>query len=203
MFGLRLGEHNAEGGASEFPSYEVDISTRKQGALAGNGEADPHSFLLKGDGGLEQGTACLFTKAGAGIVNFDRYATFLDPGRGQDLASGAGGFGGVLKEIDEDAFHQVFVGHGARGVLGQPDNVVDLGVCRFEERDAVFEDGVDVEVGRADRRFGRKFGEGADAAAEGFDLIDHNLSSLFEEGAVGFGGFGTAAGDHLLDRQAD
>src|SRR6516165_5218907 len=127
MLGLRLGKGDAEGSAPEFPSDEMDVSTREEGALAGNGEADPHSFLLKGNGGLEQGTACLFTEAGAGIVDFDRYATFLDPGRGQDPASGAGGFGGVLKKIDQDAFHQVFVSHSTRSVLGQPDNVVDFG----------------------------------------------------------------------------
>src|SRR5271165_4803006 len=65
------GQQHAETCAAQFSFNYDDVAAVEQGALAGDGKAEPHAALLKRNGGLEETGTGLFAESGAGIVDFD------------------------------------------------------------------------------------------------------------------------------------
>src|ERR1039457_644021 len=113
------GQQHADSSAAQFSFHEFDITARQQRALARDGKTEAHSALLKRNGGLEEGGACLFAEPGSGIVYFDRDAALLLGSDTQDAPANARRLGGVLEEIGEDAFDEILIGHDVRDVAGQ------------------------------------------------------------------------------------
>src|SRR5438132_7249232 len=86
----RNGQQHAEAGAAQFSSYQYDVAAREQRALARDGKPQPHTPLLKRNGGLKQRGARLLAQPRSGIMHFDGDAAVLGRRHAEDLAALAG-----------------------------------------------------------------------------------------------------------------
>ena len=127
-------------------------------------------------------------------------STYVIGGRGHDAhrAVRAGGLGGVLQQVGQDALHQVRAGVGERPARVEPQLKVGVGVDAPLQRDPLGHERVDVNGFEHHRGIAGKLREGAHAPLERVDLAHDDLRRLIDEGAVG-----RLPGLHLFHRQSN
>ena len=135
---IRRKEH-AKRGAAQFAFDQQNVAAQQQGAFSGDRQSQAHAALLEGNRRLEQAAARLLAQAGTGIVDFDRHLANRQPAWQPESAARSRGFGGILEQVGQHAFHQIFVGKGV-GFLRHESHVVrDLRMAGLQERDPLFE----------------------------------------------------------------
>src|SRR5262249_293111 len=129
------GQEHAKRSPAQFSFHRQDVSTEQQSAFSGDGKTKPHTTLLERDGRLEQGSPGLFAQACTRTVYFDGDFQIDRQCRRQNPATGTGGFRGVLEQVGQDAFDQIFICERVLVFSVKTHVVGDLRVPGAEERD--------------------------------------------------------------------
>ena len=178
---LRRFAVEAGGGAELHDEFRAggEVSFGADGALVflhdfgGDGEAEAGAALLGGEVGEEEALAHLVGEAGAGVGDAELDHAGVGSRRVEMWSSRSRrvlhGFGGVVDEVGEGALEGFGVGEDEREVGREVADDADVAEAAGEERERVFDDGV--EVGGAGRAVGNS------ASAENWSTSERMVST--------------------------
>ncbi len=126
----------------------------------------------------------LLAQARPGVVHIDHRAFSPSSGQHEDRAARTGRLRRILQQIGQDPVDQVRRRVHARTVVVEPEPIRHARVRRTQQRDALADHGVDVELLGMHRRLARELGERPDAPLERLDFADHDLDRLVHERAA-------------------